>query len=345
MEEMYHSVSQQLDDERKRRSAAVQTLTIAENSNTDLKHKLKAEEQAKKSAKAALKGAETQAESQRKLTNEAKEQLAASKEQVAALKQQLEGAKKLKEQAEKAKMQAEEDKAKVEKERDEAEQHGYDVSVAEIEDALRAEVPAVCRAYCAQTWEEALNQVGIKASSELRKPENIIFPPALQIPSQKEVPPPTPQPVKEAQSQHPLSTSQQKQGREQEIQKGPSSDKVTVAPQPGAASQDFEKQLASVTLPTQGSLKGKEKETLPKVADQAPKSKLQIKLNLNFCTCFYDIYNDCNFVFCIEGQILIRYETFFLGPNNICQYYCSTQMYGIHFILFPILSSTYVIKE
>ena len=44
MEEMYHSVSQQLDDERKRRSAAVQTLTIAENSNTDLKQKLKAEE-------------------------------------------------------------------------------------------------------------------------------------------------------------------------------------------------------------------------------------------------------------------------------------------------------------
>ena len=27
---------------------------------------------------------------------------------------------------------------------DEAEQHGYDVRVAEIEDALRAEVPAVC---------------------------------------------------------------------------------------------------------------------------------------------------------------------------------------------------------
>ena len=99
------------------------------------------------------------------------------------MKQQLKEAKKLKEQAEKAKMQAEEDKAKVEKERDEAEQHGYDVSVAEIEDALRAEVPTVCRAYCAQTWEEALNQAGIEASSELRKLENIIFPQALQIPS------------------------------------------------------------------------------------------------------------------------------------------------------------------
>ena len=98
-----------------------------------------------------MKGAEKQAESQRKLRNEAKEQLAASKEQVAALKQQLEEAKKLKDQAEKARMQAEEDKAKAEKERDEAEQHGYDVGVVEIEDTLRAEVPAVCHAYCTQT--------------------------------------------------------------------------------------------------------------------------------------------------------------------------------------------------
>ena len=184
----------------------MQTLTIAENSNADLKQKLKAEEHAKKSAEAALKGAETQAESQKKLTNEAKKQLAASKEQVAALKQQLEEAKKLKEQAKKAKMQVEEDKAKAEKERDEAEQHSYDVGVAETGDVLRAEVPVVCRAYYAQTWEEALNQAGVEASSELRKPENIIFPPALQIYSQKEVAPPAPQPVKEAQPQHPPST-------------------------------------------------------------------------------------------------------------------------------------------
>ena len=44
MEEMYHSVSQQLDDERKRKSAAVQTLAIAEDSNAGLRHKLKVEE-------------------------------------------------------------------------------------------------------------------------------------------------------------------------------------------------------------------------------------------------------------------------------------------------------------
>ena len=137
MEEMYHSVSQQLDEERKRRATAVQILTIAENSNADLRQKLKVEEQARKSVDAALKGAEMQAKSQRKLTNKAKEQLAASKEQVAALKQQLEAANKLKDQAEKARMQAEEDKVKAEKERDEAEQHGYDVGVAETEDALQ----------------------------------------------------------------------------------------------------------------------------------------------------------------------------------------------------------------
>ena len=48
-------------------------------------------------------------------------------------------------------MQAEENKAKAEKERDEAEQYDYDVGIAETEDALRAEVPAVCCAYCTQT--------------------------------------------------------------------------------------------------------------------------------------------------------------------------------------------------
>ena len=37
MEEIYHSVAQQLDEERRRRISAVQTMTIAEKSNADLK--------------------------------------------------------------------------------------------------------------------------------------------------------------------------------------------------------------------------------------------------------------------------------------------------------------------
>ena len=89
---MSNSLSQQLEEERKMRATAVQTLTIAENSNTDLKKRLTAEEQARKSADAALEGAERQVESQRKLACEANDQLAASKEQLAALKKQLEEA-------------------------------------------------------------------------------------------------------------------------------------------------------------------------------------------------------------------------------------------------------------
>ena len=120
LEEMTNSLSQQLDEERKRRAAAVQTLTIVENSNTDLKKRLTIEEQARKSADAALEGVEKQAESQRKLAREANDQLAASKEQLAALKKKLEEAQRLKDQAEQARVQVEEAKAKAEKERDEA---------------------------------------------------------------------------------------------------------------------------------------------------------------------------------------------------------------------------------
>ena len=86
---MTNSLYQQLDKERKRRAAAVQTLAVAENSNADLKKKLAAEKQARKSADSALEGAERQVESQRKLAREANDQLAASKEQLAALKKQL----------------------------------------------------------------------------------------------------------------------------------------------------------------------------------------------------------------------------------------------------------------
>ena len=69
---------------------------------------------------------------------------------------------------------------KAEKARDEARQHGYDVGVAETKDALKAEVPAVCRTYCAQTWDKALNRARVKAPSELRKPKNIFYPPIIR---------------------------------------------------------------------------------------------------------------------------------------------------------------------
>ena len=214
LEEMTNSCYQQLDDEMKRRAAAVQTLAVAENSNADLKKKLTAEEQARKSADSALDSVKRQVESQRKLARKANDQLAAAKEQLATLRKQLEETQRLRDQVEKAKAEAEEAKAeaeeakaKAEREKEKAKQHGYDVGVAETEDAFRAEVPAVCRAYCAQTWEEALNRAGIGASSELRKPKNIFFPPALQVPNQKEAAHPVSQPAEEAQPQNPPSSS------------------------------------------------------------------------------------------------------------------------------------------
>ena len=52
--------------------------------------------------------------------------------------------------------------------------------MAEIEDTLRAEVPAICRTYCALVWDEALNQAGVEASSILRKAESVYYPPTIR---------------------------------------------------------------------------------------------------------------------------------------------------------------------
>ena len=146
----------------------------------------------------------------------------------------MEETQRLRDQAEKARAKAEKAKAEVEKVRDEAEQHGYDVGVAKTEDALRAEVPAVCQAYCAQTWEGALNRERIDASSELRRPENIFFPLAIRAPGfasgQKEAAPPVTKSLEDAQLQNPPTSTQQEQTKELEVLQGTSSDRVAEAP-------------------------------------------------------------------------------------------------------------------
>lgn len=102
--------------------------------------------------------------------------MASFKTQIAALKKKLEEVEKAKALAEKAK-----DEAK--KAKDEVEQHGYDVGVAETEDTLRVEVPAMCRTYYALVWDEALNQARVEASSVLRKAESVYYPPAIRLSS------------------------------------------------------------------------------------------------------------------------------------------------------------------
>ena len=202
---------------------------------------------------------------------------------MAALKKKLKEAQKLKGHAEKLRAEAKKAKVEAEKARDEAEQHGYDVDVAKTEDTLRAQVPAVCRTYCAQTWEEALNRAGVESSSELRRPENVYFPLAIRAsapPSiQGDVTSTVTDPVQEAQPQDPLPLNQPKQPKEPEVSKDTSSNKTVEVPQDGAASQGFEQALASTTMPVEGASKDKE-ETIPTKVDKPTNktSKLQTKL-------------------------------------------------------------------
>ena len=58
--------------------------------------------------------------------------------------------------------------------------------MAETEEALRAEVLGVCRNFCLQVWNEALNQAGVEASSILRKAEMVYT--TQDLPAEKEVP-------------------------------------------------------------------------------------------------------------------------------------------------------------
>ena len=52
--------------------------------------------------------------------------------------------------------------------------------MTETEEALRAKVSGVCRSYCLQIWNEALNQVGVEASSVFRKAESVYYTPAIR---------------------------------------------------------------------------------------------------------------------------------------------------------------------
>ena len=141
---------------------------------------------------------------------EANAELKAAWEQVAVLKKHLEETQKLRKQAEKSREEAERAKAETEQATNEAEQIGYEIGVAETEETLRVEMSMVCRIYYAQTWDEALNRAGVKASSELRKAENVFYstairtsaPPSNQAedtplstnPNQKVLPPSLPPP-------------------------------------------------------------------------------------------------------------------------------------------------------
>ena len=130
-----------MKDEEGKCHATVEAFSVVEKSIQDLKNKLLEEERERKSATSALDNAERQAESQRVLGRNVEDQLSASKAQITTLKKKLEETKKARDDAERAREEAE-------RAREQAKQDRYDIGVAEIEVALRAEVSRVYRNCC-----------------------------------------------------------------------------------------------------------------------------------------------------------------------------------------------------
>lgn len=196
----------------------------------------------------------------------------------------MEETQKLRERVEKSKEQAEKAKIDAEQAMNEAGQKGYEVGIAETEKVLRVEVPEVCRIYYARTWSEALNRVGVEASSELRKPENVFYPeairPSILLPHQADAPSLVIN-LNEEVSPHsfpPLGQPELAKGGL--TLPGASPDKTTTASKAETASQGFQQDLDSTVLPTGGVTKAKEGITTSEAdisAGQNPKIQLKLK--------------------------------------------------------------------
>ena len=171
--------------------------------------------------------------------------------------------------------------------------------MAETKDALRAEVPAVCRTYCPMTWDEALNQAGVKASSVLRKAGSVYYPstirPASSLDSKAD---PTPSKAGEAQGSPPKApptTNTSFEGGEQvedttrarDVNEGTIQGPDLAPPVPGdllkekRTSQSMELVLATLAIPPKVDPKDKA-QVPPTAADTQPskdaKEKLVIKM-------------------------------------------------------------------
>ena len=280
----------QLDDEKKKWATAVQTLTQSKQDLANARKKLLAKEQAFKSADSALEGYQKQAEDQGKCLREANAELKTAQEQVAVLKKHLEETQKLSEQAKKSREEAEKAKVEAERATNEAEQKGYEIGVAEKEETLRADVPMVCRIYCAQTWDEALNRAGVEASSKLRKPENVFYPEAIRtsaLPSsQAEDTPSTINPNERVLPPSLPSPGQLEPAKDNDTPLEASLDKTAAASEAEVASQGFQQDLASTVMPAGEATKDKEgvaTSEADKLVNQAPKLQIELKKQDLFC--------------------------------------------------------------
>ena len=120
----------------------------------------------RQSAEAGLKNAEAQAENQRKQLYTT--QLNLATEQAAVLDLQA----KLQKANEALKVAQEATKA--------AKTSAYEHGVLKTERRLTAEVTVVCREYCVETYNQALDRAGIPADSDLRRVDQVYYPEDLR---------------------------------------------------------------------------------------------------------------------------------------------------------------------
>ena len=142
---------------------------------TQLAEKLKVAENGRKSAEAGLKSAEVQVEDQRKELYTTQLNLATEKVAVLDLQSKL--------------LKAEEALKMAQEAAIAAETSAYERGVLETETRLTAEVTAICRKYCAETYNQALDQAGIPVDSDLRRTDQVYY---LEDLRENTTPPPPP---------------------------------------------------------------------------------------------------------------------------------------------------------
>ena len=137
-------------------------LGTANHKKTQLAEKLKVAKNEWKSAKAGLKSAEAQAEDQCKEFYTTQLNLATKKAAILDLQSKLQRAEKALKVAQEAFIAAE--------------TSAYERGALETKTRLTAEVTAICREYCAETYNQALDWAGIPADSDLRRTDQVYYP-------------------------------------------------------------------------------------------------------------------------------------------------------------------------
>ena len=157
----------------------------------------------------------------------------------------------------------------------------------------------MCRAYCLQVWNEALNLVGVEASSALRRAENVYYPTVIWVSGSSASPddatPNFASPIEEDSSKDPLHSNNPQEGakqvdpidKEKEVSKevAPEMTKPSDAPKDsskeGVGSQNMELVLATLPILAKEDPKGKSSGSLATATSQptkTPKDKLVIKM-------------------------------------------------------------------